>query len=213
MPATTVKAGRAYSFKPTAADPDGDALTFSITNRPTWATFNAATGQLAGTPAVASVGTYSNIVISVSDGRRARRCRRSPSASPAAPNQRAGDQRHAGDNRRAGSAYCFQPTAADADGDTLGFSIQNRPDVGDVQQRDGSACRGTPTTASVGSYSNIVISVSDGKTSASLAAFSITVAAAPNKAPTISGTPATAVKAGSAYSFRADRSRWRTETR
>jgi len=38
---------------------------------------------------------------------------------------------------------------------------------------------GTPGTADVGTDSNIVITVSDGTTSAALAAFSITVAAAP----------------------------------
>jgi hypothetical protein len=44
-------------------------LTFSITNRPAWAAFNTTTGRLQGTPKPA--GTYSNIVIRVSDGRGA----------------------------------------------------------------------------------------------------------------------------------------------
>jgi len=35
---------------------------------PAWATFSIATGQVSGTPAVTDVGTYSGIVISVSDG-------------------------------------------------------------------------------------------------------------------------------------------------
>jgi Putative Ig domain len=61
-------AGQAYSFTPTATGPAGYTLTFSISGRPAWATFNAGTGQLAGTPTAVSVGTYSNIVISVSDG-------------------------------------------------------------------------------------------------------------------------------------------------
>ncbi len=65
-PATAVSAGQAYSFAPTASDPDGNALTFSIQNKPSWATFSASTGKLTGTPA--SAGTFANIVISVSDG-------------------------------------------------------------------------------------------------------------------------------------------------
>jgi len=68
-PQTTVNAGSAYAFRPTAADADGDTLTFSIANKPAWAAFNTATGQLSGTPASASAGTYSNIVIKVSDGK------------------------------------------------------------------------------------------------------------------------------------------------
>ncbi len=68
-PATTVNVGAAYSFTPTASDPDSDTIAFGIANRPAWATFDTATGRLSGTPTAADVGTTSNIVISVSDGR------------------------------------------------------------------------------------------------------------------------------------------------
>ncbi len=60
--------GTAYSFTPTAADPDGNTLSFSVANLPTWASFNATTGRLSGTPTSGQVGTYANIRISVSDG-------------------------------------------------------------------------------------------------------------------------------------------------
>ena len=61
----------AYTFAPSSSDDDGDALAFSILNKPTWAAFDAATGRLEGTPQFGDVGTYDNIVISVSDGRAA----------------------------------------------------------------------------------------------------------------------------------------------
>ncbi|PKM17766.1 MAG: hypothetical protein CVV11_16795 [Gammaproteobacteria bacterium HGW-Gammaproteobacteria-15] len=67
-PATSVDHGQAYSFVPTVTDPDGDTLTFSIQNKPTWASFDTATGALTGTPAKEHVGTTTGIVISVSDG-------------------------------------------------------------------------------------------------------------------------------------------------
>jgi sporulation protein YlmC with PRC-barrel domain len=67
-PPTQILSGSPYSFTPTASDPDGNTLTFSISDRPSWATFNGATGGLSGTPTAADVGTYSNIVIRVSDG-------------------------------------------------------------------------------------------------------------------------------------------------
>jgi hypothetical protein len=57
-----------YSFTPTASDPAGNTLTFNIQNKPVWASFNPANGALTGTPAAANAGTYTNIVISVSDG-------------------------------------------------------------------------------------------------------------------------------------------------
>lgn len=66
-PASTLE-GQAYAFRPNAADADGDTLSFSITNRPAWATFSTATGALSGTPGIGTVGTYSSITIRVSDG-------------------------------------------------------------------------------------------------------------------------------------------------
>ncbi len=67
-PVTAVDQDAAYSFTPTADDIDGDSLTYSITNKPTWLTFDSATGELSGTPTNADVGSYPNIEISVSDG-------------------------------------------------------------------------------------------------------------------------------------------------
>jgi tripartite motif-containing protein 71 len=64
-PSTTDTAGTYYSFTPSAYDINGNPLTFSISNKPSWATFNPSTGTLSGTPVA---GTYSNIQISVSDG-------------------------------------------------------------------------------------------------------------------------------------------------
>lgn len=67
-PSAQVTAGEAYRFVAVASDPDGDALTFSISNLPSWASFSASTGVLSGTPSNTDAGLYSNIVISVSDG-------------------------------------------------------------------------------------------------------------------------------------------------
>ncbi|MCV2886374.1 FG-GAP-like repeat-containing protein [Aestuariibacter sp. AA17] len=66
-PDTQVNQNSEYYFKPTAYDTDGDNLTFSISNKPEWATFSAS-GALSGVPAQQDVGTHQNIVIRVSDG-------------------------------------------------------------------------------------------------------------------------------------------------
>lgn len=68
-PVAAVQAGAAYSYTPTATDPDGDTLGFSIANRPTWASFDPATGRISGTPSASNVGISSSITITVSDGR------------------------------------------------------------------------------------------------------------------------------------------------
>jgi hypothetical protein len=59
---------QAYAFTPTASDPDGDALTFTIANMPSWASFDTATGRLSGTPTAADVGTYGAITITATAG-------------------------------------------------------------------------------------------------------------------------------------------------
>ncbi|WP_154724462.1 ImpA family metalloprotease [Thiothrix nivea] len=72
-PGTSANVGGAYSFTPTASDMDaGDTLTFSITNKPTWATFDTTTGKLSGSPTAADASTTtSNIIISVTDNKSA----------------------------------------------------------------------------------------------------------------------------------------------
>ncbi len=198
VPATGVTAGQVYSFRPSASDPDGNTLMFGIANRPAWASFNATTGELSGTPAASVIGAYLNIVISVSDGTASASlpafgivvnpANRPPtiSGSPAA-------------TVTAGQAYSFQPAASDPDGNALTFSIANRPAWATFSTATGRLS-GTPATSAAGTYAGIVITVSDGAASASLSAFTITVDAA-NRPPTISGSPATTAATGQAYSF------------
>jgi hypothetical protein len=200
-PPTSVAAGSAYSFVPSASDANGDPLRFSIANRPAWASFDTLTGRLAGAPDVASVGSYSSITISVTDGSAS--VTLAPfSITVSGPINRAPTiSGTPALSVTAGQAYAFAPVAADADNDTLGFSIQNKPAWATFSSVTGQLS-GTPTSTSVGTHSNIIISVSDGKASAALAPFAITVNAAPNRAPTISGTPSTTVNVGSTYAFR-----------
>jgi len=68
QPVTALNAGTAYMFLPTASGANGATLTFAVQNKPAWATFNASTGELAGTPGASDVGSYNGIEISVSDG-------------------------------------------------------------------------------------------------------------------------------------------------
>ena len=199
-PATSVRAGQPYSFTPTASDADGQALAFSIVNRPSWATFSTTTGQLSGTPAAANIGTYSNITIRVSDGIAqvsltpftlvVQAANRAPviSGTPAS-------------SATVGQAYSFTPTASDPDGQTLTFSIANRPSWATSFDTSTGRLSGTPSAANVGSYTGIVISVTDGTATTSLPGFSINVSAAANRAPVISGTPASSATVGQAYSF------------
>jgi hypothetical protein len=196
VPKTTIDAGTWFAFRAGASDPEGKKLLFSISNRPSWASFNRSTGKLTGTPSASQVGTYSNIVIRVSD-------RVHTVALPAftltvvganSPPKISGTPATSG---TVGQAYAFQPTASDPDGQTLNFSIGNKPPWASFSTTTGRLA-GTPTIA--GTFGNIVIRVTDGIATTSLPAFSISIQGT-NRAPTISGTPTTSVKAGQAYAF------------
>lgn len=170
-PSTTVQAGTAYSFTPTAADVDSQPLTFSITNRPSWAAFSTSTGRLSGTPAANQAGTFGNIVIRVSDGSLTTALPAFTITVTAAPNSAPTISGSPATSVNQGASYSFTPTASDADGNTLTFSISNRPSWANFSTATGRI----DGTAQAGTYSNIVISVSDGTATRSLPAFTITV--------------------------------------
>lgn len=66
------RVGETYSFAPVAADADGDALRFTATNLPPWASIDPDSGQITGTPGPDDQGVYELITIVVADaGRRA----------------------------------------------------------------------------------------------------------------------------------------------
>ena len=64
----SVTVGQTFTLTPNVTGGNGKTLTFTVANAAPWMTFNAGTGVLTGTPSAADVGTYANIVISVSDG-------------------------------------------------------------------------------------------------------------------------------------------------
>lgn len=72
-PSSTASAGNQYSFRPTATDPDGDTMQFTVQNKPGWASFNKTNGRLYGTPTANDVGIHGDISITVSDGQSSSR--------------------------------------------------------------------------------------------------------------------------------------------
>ena len=197
-PAITV--GDLYEFTPGASDADGDTLTFNIENKPAWASFATSSGRLAGTPGSSDEGTYSNIVIIVTDGMDSSSLAPFSITVNAAPiNQPPMISGTPEATAAEGSAYVFVPTASDPEGAVLTFTITGKPDWTGFASTSGRLS-GTPAVTDVGIHGNIVISVSDGQQTASLAPFSITVVAA-NSPPLISGSPDAMVIVGTEYEF------------
>jgi hypothetical protein len=199
-PPTSATQGQPYAFTPSATDADNDPLTFSISNRPSWAVFNASTGKIDGMP---TDGTFTNIVISVSDGQGTAWLApfnitvQPGSNPPVVSGNRApvisGTPQAAA---MASQSYAFTPSSSDPDGDTLTFTVGNLPGWASFNAATGRIS-GTPTSVHVGAYNNIAISVSDGQTSASLPSFGITVTAVATGSVTLSWTPPTGNSDGS----------------
>lgn len=178
-PSSSILIGERYWFRPTSADPDGDTLTFSMVNRPSWISwFNKSNGAFIGTPGPNDAGTYSNIEIRVSDGQASASLVFSITVDSTAGNSPPTISGTPPGSITAGEYYWFRPKSGDADGDTLTFRMRNKPSWIAWFNKSNGAFMGTPGAGDVGSYPNIQISVSDGTQVVSLPAFTINVLAA-----------------------------------
>jgi hypothetical protein len=203
-PASDIPAGFPYVFKP-AIDPSSGPVTFQVVAKPAWATFDVTTGELRGVPALGDVGITSGITIVATNARG------SASIGPFAVRVTRGATSGgtAGVGTRpptisgtppttavAGSGYSFQVQASDPDGDRLTYGAINLPAWLGINTANGTLT-GTPSSTQVATYRNIVLSVTDGNTTVSLPAFTITVAAAPTTAGVAGGSGATSGTTGS----------------
>jgi len=175
-PLTFVAVGKSYNFEPRASDPNSQTLSFTISNKPAWATFNTRSGRLYGAPAARFARTAtSGVLICVSDGHestclqpfqlRVAAVNRAPSISGVPP-ARTG----------VGSLYSFKPVASDPDANALTFLIQNKPRWATFDASTGRLS-GIPDTRDGGTKStDIRIAAFDGYLKTSLPPFSIDVA-------------------------------------
>jgi len=200
-PGITTVAGTQYVFAPQSDDPDGDVLIFEIANEPAWTNFDESSGELLGIPGDDDVGTAENIIISVTDGASVVSL---PSFSITVQPQGGGGGGGGGGGSPSppsisgqpnGSVvvdtmYSFQPDALDPDGDTLSFSIVNKPAWANFNTVTGRL-QGTPDSGDIGATEDIELSVTDGTAIDSLNPFSISVVAAAPASFTVSWTPPT----------------------
>ena len=188
-PSGSVTVGETYAFLPSASDPEGATLSFSIANKPPWASFSTTTGRLAGTPTAAAEGVHVDIIIRVSDGKLTAELPAfdiEVAAGNAAPTISGTPPASA----QEGQAYSFRPAAADPDGDPLSFTIANRPSWAVFDPQTGRLY-GTPGAGTVGVYKDITIRVSDGTLVSALPAYSISVEQASLGSVTLSWMPPT----------------------
>jgi Putative Ig domain len=189
-PATSAAPDQSYTFQPSASDRDGDKLSFFIENQPDWAQFDSKTGRLSGKPDATST-TQRSVRIGVSDGKAHAmlpsfdiRIVSSGTAGGGAPSISGAPTTTV----LTGNAYAFVPTASDPDGDVLTFSVAGLPAWATFDSSSGSVS-GRPEAGDVGTYAGIAISVTDGTSTASLAAFAIDVVPTATGTATVSWAP------------------------
>jgi hypothetical protein len=178
-PPRKVDVGQSYAFTPEAGDINGDSLSFTIDNKPAWASFDPATGSLTGDPANDDIRNWGNIRIGVTDGVRTTYLPRfdilvdlanSPPIITGNPPLMVAP----------GRTYSFTPAARDVDADdVLTFSVQNLPPWASFDEDTGTLT-GTPGVGDADSLTpGVIVSVDDGDYTVGLDPFDIEVAAAP----------------------------------
>ncbi|MDT3283016.1 putative Ig domain-containing protein, partial [Shewanella scandinavica] len=179
----------AYSYTFAASDTDvGDVLTFSVVTKPSWLSFNVATGLLSGTPSNADVGAHPvTLRVTDTDGLTAEQSfsitvtnvNDAPTISSTAITAATQD-----------AAYSYSFAASDTDvGDVLTLSAVTKPSWLSFNAATG-VLSGTPSNADVGSHA-VTLKVTDTDGLTAEQSFSITVTNV-NDAPTISSTAITA---------------------
>lgn len=109
-------------------------------------------------------------------------------ATPGAGNAAPTIQGQPAQSALVGQSYVFEPTASDSNGDSLTFSVTNLPGWASFSASTGRIS-GTPAAADVATAGGIIITVSDGRASASLGPFAISVAQNASGSALLSWTP------------------------
>lgn len=207
-PPATATVGAAYSFQPSVSDPSGRTVTFTIYNKPSWASFSSSTGRLSGTPGSANVGAYHYVQIEGSDGITnswlpAYTLTVSTSSSSSGGTSSGGTTTGTKllitgtppATANVGTAYSFQPTTAVPSGQTATFKVYNKPSWASFSSSTGRLY-GTPTAANVGTYRWVQIEAVAGTSTSWLPSYTLTVSGSTGTtsstgSATISWTPPT----------------------
>lgn len=205
QPVTEINEEASYSYQVAAVDTDGDTLSYTLTQKPSWISINSQTGLISGTSP--SVTQDENFVVTlyVSDGKDSVQqtynllvknvvvppANHAPviSSSPVT-------------SVNESSIYNYQVNASDEDGDVLSYSV-NGPSWISVNSATGLVTGTSPSVDADTDYS-VILTVSDGDKSVNQE-FTITVknvvVPPANHAPVINTIPNQSVNENSAYNY------------
>ncbi|MGI2059880.1 beta strand repeat-containing protein, partial [Shewanella baltica] len=188
----------AYSYSFTASDDDiGDVLSFSVVTKPSWLSFNPATGVLSGTPTNADVGSHAVSLKATDAGSLS--AEQSFTLVVTNVNDAPVITSTALTGATQDVAYSYSFTASDDDvGDVLSFSAVTKPSWLSFNPATG-VLSGTPTNADVGSHA-VSLKATDAGSLSAEQSFTLVVTNV-NDAPVITSTALTGATQDVAYSY------------
>jgi hypothetical protein len=174
-PPATATVGKEYYFVPVVQNANQKTLQFNYVSRPAWSADYMGSGAIIGTPT--APGVYSNIQIQAWDGEHFAETAPFTITVVGAGTTPLKISGTPATTATVGKFYSFTPTVVAPAGSSLTYSVSNKPSWTQFSSATGSLA-GTPGAGNVATDSDIVMTVSDGAKSASLAAFNIAVQSA-----------------------------------
>lgn len=155
----SVREGETLQFTVHAFDPEGEAVTYQIYNKPTGASFDSASGTFTWTPDYSQAGTYPNIIIEASDGNQTATeiiCITVYNTNIAPQLDPIGNI-----TVKENQTISIKLSAVDFDGDTVKYAASNLPS-GAVFDASTNTFTWTPGFTQAGNYTGIHFEVTDG---------------------------------------------------
>ena len=198
LPETQALADALYSYALTAVDSDGDNFSFRLERAPNGMTLSG--GQVSWTPAQAQAGQVHDVVVRVTDARGAASTQsfgiavNVPAVANAAPEISSVPTSPA----FVGEQYSYDVIARDADGDSLGYTLETGP--GGMALSSSGQLRWTPTAEQQGDH-RVTVRVSDSSAWATQSYTLTVVELTENAYPEITSRPAFQTVVGETYHY------------
>jgi RHS repeat-associated protein len=178
-----------FAYSVTATDPDGDLLSYFLTEAPAGMGIDRTTGRVTWTPTVQQIGTH-HIAVRVLDGRGGETTQTFILAVVADTGNRAPQIISTPiTDAFSGDPYRYDVTATDADGDDLTFELVLKPSGMTIDQTTGEIAW-QPAREHVG-HQRVIVRVRDGRGGVHLQSYEVNVGA-PGTAPVILEPPPSA---------------------
>jgi len=199
-PGLQATVGTAYRYDVDATDPDNDTLRYRLDGAPLTMSIDAETGVITWTPGTLHIGNQSVAVVA-EDGRGGRNRQVWTITVAAVPVNRAPTiTTTAVTTATVNAEYRYDVDATDADGDALSYTLTLVPSGMQIDSASG-LIRWTPTAAAA---VEVEVRAQDSRGAFSLQRYTLQVAGATNRAPTITSTAPTAATPGALYTYRVD---------